>query len=367
MIFMPTVFVVHAGCGSGHTMAARAVYDSLKEQPGIEVVFCDLLDESEVHRRWYGNGYRFLVKYLPFVWKWLYNTSDHGLCRWYNTGEHSFLFPRFSIRLLKRQPDIVISTHFFSSEIVATLKRRGMIRSKLITVVTDFNVHRTWVHRSTDYYVVASEFTSSVLKAFYKIDEEKIMAWGIPLRQGFYALADREELKKKYSIEEKCKNLLIFSSDYGSGPILDIVHKLRHKFGFIVICGKDRKVKKALEAVVDARSLIVKEYCENIWELIALADAVVIKAGGLSVAECLHMKKTMFFMKAFYGQETENVQYISSLEVGFCPETSAELVDVIERVADDEKMISHIDERFNNQPFNNSTLKIKKLVMDLLT
>lgn len=360
------VLIAHAKCGSGHTMAAQAVYESIKDEKGFDVAIYDLLEESPFHRRWFGNGYKFLVKYLPFVWKWMYQTSDHRLCRKMHTGEHRFVFPLFSFRLLKQQYDLIVSTHFFVSEIAAKLKRKGLIKSKLITVVTDFNVHKTWVHRGTDYYVVASEYTADVLRTLYKIEPERILTWGIPLRNKFYTLTDKDRLREKYAIPQDLFNILIFSSDYGVGPILEIVEKLRDKCGIMVICGKDKKLKKRLSHIVDAKHLYIREYVSDIWELMAASDAVVLKAGGLSVAECMHLQKPMLFMQAFYGQETENVQYAASKGIGFYPTSINDLAIAVENLSKDRELLSTISKRYEKMPLQNSTHELRVLILNLL-
>lgn len=360
------VLVAHAKCGSGHTVAAKAVYDSLQDVAGLETVIYDLLEESDFHRKWYAGGYRLLVKYLPFVWKWLYNTSDHQLYKRLNTGEHRFLFPRFSKRLIRQQPGLVVSTHFFVSEIAAKLKRKGLIKSKLITIVTDFNVHKTWVHRGTDFYVVASEFTASVLRTCYGVTPDKIKVWGIPLREGFYQEFPVSELLDKYEKPEGLFTALIFSSDYGVGPILELVQSLRKTCGLIVICGKDKKLKKTLSSIVDAKYLRIEEYVDEIWEPMALADVVVLKAGGLSVSECMYLKKPMLFMKAFYGQETENVQYASSTGIGFNPAVTSELITAIETLAEDSYILEDIKHRYGKIPRYCSVIEIKQLIMGLM-
>lgn len=360
------VLIAHAKCGSGHTMAAQAIYDSLKDEKGQDIQIYDLLAESPFHRRWFGNGYKFLVKHWPFVWKWMYQTSDHRLCRRMNTGEHRFIFPLFAFRLIKQQYDLVVSTHFFVSEIAAKLKRKGLIKSKIVTVVTDFNVHKTWVHQGTDLYLVASEYTADVLRTLYKIDPKMILVWGIPLRENFYNLPSHESLREKYAIPKDLFTVLIFSSDYGAGPILEIVERLRNKCGLLVICGKDRRLKKRLSKIVDAKHLYVREYVSDIWELMAASDAVVLKAGGLSVAECMHLKKTMLFMQAFYGQETENVQYAASQGVGFYPPKIDDLVAAIKNLSKDDELLTTIAKRYAKMPVQNSTKKLKELILNNL-
>ncbi len=40
------ILVIYATAGAGHRMAAQAVYNGLKDRPGIEAVFVDALDHT---------------------------------------------------------------------------------------------------------------------------------------------------------------------------------------------------------------------------------------------------------------------------------------------------------------------------------
>ena len=87
---------------------------------------------------------------------------------------------------MEMQPDVVVSTHFLSSDIVSFLKRRRHLRSRLITVITDFGVHPFWLSPATDCYCVASEATRDILKAA-GVPSEIIRVTGIPVDPKFTA------------------------------------------------------------------------------------------------------------------------------------------------------------------------------------
>ena len=57
------------------------------------------------------------------------------------------------------QPDIVISTHPFSSQMTSYLKEHGKIDCKLATVLTDFASHPQWLigKEFGDYFFVSND------------------------------------------------------------------------------------------------------------------------------------------------------------------------------------------------------------------
>ena len=85
----------------------------------------------------------------------------HAVRRLYN-GFNAQALQQF---LIQEQFDCVITTQFLSAEVCAYLKREGKIKSKIICVVTDFDVHRIWVNEGIDIYTVACEYTKNKLIA----------------------------------------------------------------------------------------------------------------------------------------------------------------------------------------------------------
>lgn len=160
------VLIVYVSAGAGHLKAAEAIYNYLKRHSStIELKFIDVLDKSSfIFRSIYKFGYAFLITKVPLFWGWLFWITDFGPLGFFTRKIISIL-SKFNTRefaklLIQENADFIISTHFLSSEISATLKSTGKIKSKLISVITDFGVHPFWIAKGTDLYVVGSGVTS---------------------------------------------------------------------------------------------------------------------------------------------------------------------------------------------------------------
>jgi len=59
--------------------------------------------------------------------------------------------------LHKEKPDLIISTHPFSSQMCSYLKRKNKITAKIATIMTDFAPHDQWLigHNFVDFYFVS--------------------------------------------------------------------------------------------------------------------------------------------------------------------------------------------------------------------
>ena len=189
------ILVIHASAGAGHLKAAQAIYDALKKNVSFDVVFADALDyTSPSFKKFYQRTYILLVTGMSWLWGFFFELLDRpwiqpvmrSTRRFYN----GFNARRLNAFLKDRDFDYVVTTHFLPSEVVAALKRTGEIRSKLITVVTDFDVHRIWLNPETDHYAVASEWTEQKLQQL-GVAKEKIRVTGIPVDEKFARPADR--------------------------------------------------------------------------------------------------------------------------------------------------------------------------------
>jgi processive 1,2-diacylglycerol beta-glucosyltransferase len=358
---MKSVLVVHAKCGSGHMMAARAVADRLAEA-GREAVLYDLLDESIPVRKIYEDGYRNTVTRAPVVWRLMYDLSQWPPVISALGGVHMMLFRRFVRRLLEERPDVVVSTHFFVSQIVSRLKRRGLLDTRLLTVITDFDVHPLWVNPGTDRYIVAHDYTAGRLKRVFGMEDSVIDVWGIPLRREFLSASTMDSLAHKYGKPQGLPTFLVFSSDFGMGPIRTLVERFAGRCGLIVVTGDNPRLKQYLDTVKNAKYLYHRSRIPNIWEPMLLADAVVLKAGGLSVSECAYLKKPMIFMHAMYGQETRNAQLVVDQGAGAWPKTTQELLQTMDALLNDPSLLNKMRESFDTFPHEDSAGKILELI-----
>ena len=48
--------------------------------------------------------------------------------------------------IYKFKPDVIVNTHFLSTEIVAGLRRRQLLKIPQVTVVTDYDAHAYWAN-----------------------------------------------------------------------------------------------------------------------------------------------------------------------------------------------------------------------------
>jgi len=319
------ILVIHATAGAGHKKAAEAIFHGLEAQGGFDVRLLDALDYTNpFFKKIYPRVYAFLVTRMPWAWGFFFALLDipwmqflvHG-CRRLCNGFNAQALQKF---LIQEQFDGVITTQFLSAEVCAYLKRFGAIKSKIICVVTDFDVHRIWVNAGTDIYTAACEYTKNKLIAL-GVTSEKIFTTGIPTDARFAQKPDPSALKKKLGIQDRALTILIATGAFGMGPMEELM-ELLEGYQLLIVCGHNRDLYERLKSKAHKNAHILG-LVDNMDELMSVADVMVTKPGGLSIAEALVKKLPMIFFSAIPGQETNNIKVLSTYGVASQTQNSA--------------------------------------------
>jgi processive 1,2-diacylglycerol beta-glucosyltransferase len=217
--------------------------------------------------------------------------------------------------LVESEPwDVIINTHFLPAEIIASLKRRNKVNVPQMTVTTDFETHRLWVNQPCEHYTTATDEGAATLHQ-WGISETDISVTGIPIHPVFAQEADRATCLKAQGLTGDRPILLQLAGGLGVGPIAEIYQNLlalEMPVEVVVVAGKNAAVKMDLEQVkVPARHRAkVIGFTDQIDQLMAVADVVVSKPGGLTTSEVLARGAAMAVVNPIPGQESRNSDFL---------------------------------------------------------
>lgn len=336
------IAVLHASAGAGHTKAAEAVAKALKNMNAqCDVRLVDSLDYTNSFFKWiYPKAYLFLIERLPLAWGGLYYFCDIpifsfivNILRWLFNTPNTIRLKKF---IKDENFDVIVSTHFLASEIVAQMKREGKYNGKLITVVTDFGSHDFWVNEGTDLYVVAHEDTKLDMLS-RKIEEGIIRVLGIPIGIEFAQPLNRLGVAAKLNIDGGLFTVLIVSGGFGVGPILELTAQLGNAdvpIQLIVVCGKNEKLHGDVLEISSKLKKPCKIYgfSRNMHELMSVSDVIITKSGGITVSEALSFSLPMIIISPILGQETKNcnllVKHQAAIRVDKAAEAKQEVCEL---------------------------------------
>ncbi|MFZ5800774.1 MAG: MGDG synthase family glycosyltransferase [Candidatus Omnitrophota bacterium] len=303
------ILIAYATAGAGHKKCAEAIADALKKTTGHEVSCVDCLDYTFwLFKLAYSKGYAMLARYLPVLWNALFKFSNNRLffavtqkLRWLGIRIFARHFIRF---LLDEQFTCCICTQFFPNEVITGLKIRSLIKSRLVCVVTDYNVHRIWVADGVDTYVVACRETNQRLLD-WGVKESQIAVLGIPVGSQFSIPLSAALVRKKMGLDENRFTILALTGVFGLGPLEQIVRYFQERLQILVVCGENRRLFSRLNRIKNHR-VRVFGMTDKVDELMSAADLVITKPGGLTISEALIKGVPMIFISSIPGQETQN-------------------------------------------------------------
>lgn len=321
------VVVLSASVGAGHVRAAEAVEAAL-QQTGTPVTIAnyDVLSfMPPAFRKVYRDGYFEMVKRAPQLLGWLYDATDKPFRR---ERLQQKLEQAGAVRLLKKirefEPDVAVCTHFLPSALLERERRKGRCRARIVTVVTDFEVHGMWLTTPSDHYFVATEEAKAHLQAL-GVASAAITVSGIPTHPVFREKKDRTALRRKHGWREDLPAILVSAGGFGQGNAERMVQALAGAelpAQIIAVCGKNAALKSSLERIRARRNaddlplLQVVGFTTEMNELMAAADLMIGKPGGLTTSESLVQGLAWVVVNPIPGQEEKNAIYLLEQGVG---------------------------------------------------
>lgn len=349
---MPSrILVCSASVGGGHVRAAQAMELALRERlPDGHVENVDLLELTNgAFRKLYGEAYLDLVNRAPHLLGWLYDVLDAPPEREHRKRDRFRLaFERLNLRrfeslLTEGNWDLVVNTHFLPTELVAALRSKGRVDVPQMTVTTDFATHRLWLHAPCERYSTATEEGARYLQAL-GVDRDAIRVTGIPIHPVFSRLPSRRACLESQGLEGDRPIVLQLAGGFGVGPV-ERIHRslleLNRPIELVTVTGRNEEARAKLSAleVPSRHRRHVLGFTDRIHELMAVADLVISKPGGLTTSEVLACGAAMAILNPIPGQESRNSDFL--LEGGAAVKISslATLGYKVESLLEDEKRL----------------------------
>ena len=219
----------------------------------------DIYDMAKIVKFYDGNVFDYndlddLIFHIPVTpWSKIYKIGEehHSLGNFSN-GVQKLLSHKLFDLFEEQDPDIVISTHFFMTEMVACLKKKKKTKCKLAVILTDYASHKFWLSSSefVDLYFVANEQMRYTL-LHEGIEESKINVTGIPVRPEFLLEYNKEKTFEEFGFSVDKPTFLVFGGgQYGmsdASKIFKGILDVKDDIQIIAIAGKSEKTKNTFE------------------------------------------------------------------------------------------------------------------------
>ncbi len=342
----PRVLFISAPIGSGHTRAAQAVQLAMQElRPDIDTNVANIFDFfSPFLGKIILQSYLKVLDIFPQVYGLLYgwgNNNAKALAL--SKSINGFLAGRMQQYIQAYQPSVIVCTHATPAGLVAYLRGKKMLNIPAVAVVTDYIVHRLWVHPEIDYYFVASEEMRDYL-ANQGIDYSHSKAAGIPVDCAFSALPDKQRTCAAMGLSPDRKTLLIMGGGAGVLPMEELVtacDQLDVPLQMLIVTGSNKSMYKKLQTLQSSlrQPSQIFGYVNNIHELMTTADILISKPGGMTSTEALCSGLPMIIYRPIPGQEEANTNYLVESHAALRADSTSELQSIIKNL-----LIVHSDQ-----------------------
>jgi len=315
------VLVLSASVGAGHLRAAEAVELALRQlDPDAVVQNTDVLElTNATFRRLYGRAYLDLVSKAPHVLGYFYDLLDRPPSPRHKSDRLRLLVEKLNlrrfIRLLRSEAwDVIVNTHFLPAEIVASLRRKGELKTPQLTATTDFETHRLWVNQPCDHYFTATDEGAANLR-HWGVPGADVTVTGIPIHPAFAQPVERADCLARLGLCGDRPVLLQLSGGFGVGPVEQLyraILDIRTPLELVVVAGRNEKLQKRLEAmeVPERHRAHVQGFTTEMDQWMAAADVVLSKPGGLTTSETLARGAVMAIVNPIPGQESRNSDFL---------------------------------------------------------
>jgi len=321
------ILILHAAVGTGHTTAALALGDAFRRTQVDEVQVEDILDYgSRFFRAALTQSYLLVSGRTPQLWKVFYESSDlHDPD--YVVAVNAFLarVERLPVRRLEQfvtsyAPDIIVCTHMLPMAVIGRLKRAGTLRQPLYCVVTDFMVHSLWIDDIVDGYFVASELTRDAMIA-RGVRPTLLHVTGIPVNPEIADPKAADAMRARHGLPTERPTIVLFGGGIEPQRVRLIVERLLESTTpgvLVVVAGRSEALTKSLAELADGPSMQLRRLgrINYVDDLVAAADLVITKSGGLIVSEVLARGTPMIVLDPIPGQEEWNADYVAGSGAG---------------------------------------------------
>lgn len=393
---MKKIWIMTASTGGGHNRAAKAIEEELiKNKFKGEEVQCEIIDSLKLigttFDKLISDGYEMTAKYAPNAYGKAYRLSEK---EFWNKREFKnnlmiiAMARKYKALIKKEQPDLIIGTHAFPLIALSKLKKAcrgdfideeysefytddGMYIPPLISVLTDYTAHSTYIQDEISYYIAGDEYVKELLIS-EGIEEDKILPFGIPVEKSFLKSRERDIVLKELSLDPNKKTILLMGGSFGAGNIkgsLENIITVDEDFQVLVITGRNESLKNKLELAVKNydtdKNIQILGFTNKMNDILAACDILVTKPGGLTTTEAILKEIPMVIPYFIPGQEEDNLDFFTNSGAAMRTSKKVKINTVIKLLLDNPQRLENMKANIRLIKKEKSSENIAKLAFEI--
>lgn len=338
------IAILTLGVGAGNLRASQAVHLALHDgADNIEARTIDILNLAEPwFLRLYTYPYWMMMRHAPSVWRRLFEWRQRKQLQ---KTSPDWFFRRGCRGVLARlqsfRPHLVIATEMGAARVAALGRREGWFDAPILAVQTDFCAQPPWGQEEIDVHCVGSEEAKSQLIS-WGVSANRIVNCGVPIDPAFALSFDRAEVRRALGLHPKRPVVLLMGGGTTPAPLDTITRSLemcRHPIQVLAVTGRDRNMRTRLEELRGqlALDLHVFGWSDSMPELMAAADLLITRPGGVTTSEALASGLPLILAFPVPGMEERHLKFLVERKVGIAARAPEEIPALVSGLLDDPK------------------------------
>ncbi len=329
------LLIVSASMGAGHDTVAGELARRARAQ-GHDAQTVDLL---RLLPHGLGSGLRLFyqssVRHFPRVYAGLYRALLRPGPRHRPSGlPLARLAGRRLTGLAERTgADVVVPVFHLAAQLTGHLRDRGLLRSPSAVFMTDFAVHRQWLHSGNDLYLCLTDDAARDVRRSIPVPVEST---GPVVAPAFFAPADgAARWRRRFEEHAPGRPPVVLSAGaWGAASELDGTAALLVDGGFlpVVLCGRNDRLRARLAGLPGA---FVPGWVTDMPGLLRAARVLVDNAAGQTAVQALACGTPVVGYRPLPGHGAEGVRRMAALGLSETAGDSAALLRALRRLSAD--------------------------------
>jgi UDP-N-acetylglucosamine:LPS N-acetylglucosamine transferase len=364
------VLILSISAGGGHGHAAEAIKDyiSLKDSTSEVRIIDTLKHINPIIDKVVIGSYLKTLKVTPSLYGKLYAHSegDYTIASTISSKLIGIMTHKLLPLMEEFNPDILICTHPFSTEMVSVMKNKYKIDIPSISIITDYYSHSSWLHPNIDAYVVSNcdMIEDIVCKG---IPRSIVYNLGIPVKPNFIDQHEPVDTLKELNLSDDKFTILVMGGSLGMGKITNIyqeLNKIDRDIQIIIITGRNNKLYSELTKLKEfsTKETRIIGFTDKVNKYMQACDLLLTKPGGLTITEALICQSPLGIFSPIPGQEEKNAQFLLKHNLAVNLSDIDNCTEIIEDLISSDKKLKLMRENCTQFSKPHSLCDIYKLI-----
>jgi UDP-N-acetylglucosamine:LPS N-acetylglucosamine transferase len=310
--------ILSASMGDGHDAVAHALAARLN-RTGHDAVVVDVLRllPSRAAGAALRGFYQVSIRHVPWVYAGLYAAFFRPGPGPGTSPLAAVIGPRLLALTERLRPDLVVPVFHLAAQTTGRERALGRLGVPSAVVVTDFAVHRQWLHPGNDHHLCLTEDAAEQARA----------GTGRPARAVGAVLADRflpPQAPPRRS-EPGPPRLLLSAGAWGAGTEFPRTAALLTRAGFapVVLCGHNERLRRSLDRLPGVTAL---GWQRDMPDLLSRSAALIDNAAGQTALQALALGVPVVAYRPLPGHGRDGVRAMAELGLTRLADSPADLL-----------------------------------------